>query len=179
MKSRRWQIGAVFSHLFDWSIVNSVIIYQTYHPSFCNVDAKQLLLNQLTAAIINNSPFPSSSVGRIGQNCLRSDWALGHWPKRGTARRLCVAHFGDNQAHCKHKTFCFCSACKVHLHPYCFERYHSIQWFVITKVLLELNVTLHDFLYHLCNAVQSVSLFLWKSHHIFSVLSFYFSSFLA
>ncbi len=34
MKSRRWQTGSIFSLLLNWSIINSVIIYQSYHPPF-------------------------------------------------------------------------------------------------------------------------------------------------
>lgn len=150
MKSRQWPVGAVFFFLLDTSVINSYICMREVSPSVKNKDAKLILSEQLkefclASRCVDRRPIigkcleqlpprrcttkvPLSEVPVLSDEQLskcRYDLSLGHFIRRCTTRRVCVAHDREKGGR-KQQNSCryFCNVCGTFLHWECFEMFH-------------------------------------------------------
>ncbi len=134
MKSKRWQTGAVFCLMLDWSVINTCIIVKEDNPTVANCDAKQLFLEQLMQSLNALSAVPRGPC-QLGQRKIlmeleqrRKNWSLGHWPMHSNKRNHCFLHRSNAYRFNRNQTNYYCSQCKVHLHTdTCFKLFHTLR----------------------------------------------------
>ncbi len=137
--SKRWPLGAVYTTLLGWSIINSFVCHKENMPKFTNAQAKPLLLQQLLQfcnAQINlprelhpdpivqlecsTTIVPQRSFITVMKN--RLNLSLGHFPRWHPQQRQCKMH------KIRRTTHFFCSYCGVFLHcKFCFELFHTAE----------------------------------------------------
>lgn len=130
IRGKKWW-WPLFINMIDSMIVNSWKIYRIANES----KVSQLeFRSQIATTLLKFSgkvedkpelvdvPVPSSAYGRPSKGALPNDIRfdnIGHIILRDStnSRKKC--------RHCKSNTIYFCKKCKLHLHPDCFENFHT------------------------------------------------------
>ncbi len=134
---RKWPIGAIYTTLLGWSIINSAICHREDSPTFFNFEAKPLLVKQLLQFCNAQLNLPrevsNKGIAQLEWSCsvvpqwsfdtVMIDWlnpSLGHFPRWQRNQRQCKMHTIRSRTHY------FCSYCGVYLHcKFCFEIFHT------------------------------------------------------
>lgn len=107
--------SALLQFFLKITVNNTWVIYRYFHENCSLKDVMLSIIDHLAGDHTFRTKFTQASS-------LKS--YSGHWPKK-TDKKQCVHCY--NLYKKKSNTTFECSSCQVHLHPECFEEYHSNQ----------------------------------------------------